>query len=155
QGEPHPPSEGWTPTGRVVALAGASALASFGIARRGVAGATAIAAGTALAARAISNRAIYASSKPIEIQKTIAIDAPIDVVIELWNHLDRFPQFMAHVRHVELGPSGRTRWEVDGPFGTRIAFDAEISRPRPDILLWHTLPGQRVDHRGSVRFEAD
>jgi uncharacterized membrane protein len=49
----------------------------------------------------------------------------------------------------------RSRWRVKGPAGTVLQWDAEIINDEPnELIAWQTLPGARVAHAGSVRFDA-
>jgi uncharacterized membrane protein len=51
-------------------------------------------------------------------------------------------------------PDGRSHWVVKGPAGTTLEWDAEVINDKPnELIAWRTVPGARVDHAGSVRFE--
>jgi uncharacterized membrane protein len=62
---------------------------------------------------------------------------------------------MRHVRDIDIEVGGRkSRWTVDGPAHTTLAFEAETIELEPDRLLaWRTLPNQQIEHEGRVRFE--
>jgi uncharacterized membrane protein len=62
---------------------------------------------------------------------------------------------MSYVEEVRELPDGRQHWEVEGPAGARIEWDAVITeRRRPDVLAWCTEPGAAVEHEGRVLFDA-
>jgi uncharacterized membrane protein len=141
----------WTPAARVGAMAAGAALIGVGVARKGVPGLVAGLAGVAIAARGMTNRPLGRGE--IRISKTIQVRAPVERVFELWNRFDEFPKFMSHVRNVRV-EGDRSFWEVDGPPGMPLHFEAEITLRQPNRAIgWRTLPRQAVDHVGLVRFE--
>jgi uncharacterized membrane protein len=91
----------------------------------------------------------------VMVQKTIFVNRPVNDVFELWSRFDNFPQFMEHVREVDLEIGGRrSMWTVDGPAGTKLEFEAETTAFEPDRLIaWKTVANQPVEHEGTVRFE--
>lgn len=163
QGEPaRAPSDGWAPSTRVAAVSTGAALAAYGLLRRGVPGTALAAAGVALAARGAANLPIarlvghVLGRERIELHKTINLHVPPERVFALWSRLEDFPRFLQHVRSIEVDPRepARSRWEVDGPVGLPIRFEAVTTRVVPDReISWTTLPDQRIEHSGSVRFE--
>src|SRR6185436_6041339 len=157
----HPPSERWTPSARVAAVAAGSTLALYGLARRGVAGAALAVAGGALAARGASDLPLprlldHALGRaPIELRKSIQLHVPAERVFALWSRLESFPRFLQHVRSIEVNPRepARSRWEVDGPAGIPLRFETVTTRVVPGReVSWTTLPDQPIEHTGSVRF---
>jgi len=157
QGEGHAQRQAraWTPALRIGAIAGGGIGAIYGFARRGPVGALARTAGVALVVRAATNRPLGRAGET-RIQKTITVGAPIERVFELWRRLDTFPKFMSHVREVQV-TGDRSHWEVDGPLGVQLRFDAKITRCEANrAIAWQTLPGQAmIEHEGIVRFDAD
>ena len=121
----------WTPALQVGAIGAGSLLAGYGLfARRDAVGKLLglLGGGTDRARRGqpplprlVSHRA------EVMVQKTIIVHAPIHKVFDLWSQLDNFPQFMRHVRDIDIAARRhRSTWTVDGPAGT----DASTSRPR-------------------------
>jgi uncharacterized membrane protein len=48
----------------------------------------------------------------------------------------------------------RSHWQVRGPAGVPIKWDAEVTRLVPDELFaWTSLPGSELEHAGAVHFE--
>jgi uncharacterized membrane protein len=90
----------------------------------------------------------------LEVRKTITIDAPIEQVFATMSHYENFPQFMRNVRSVERHADGTSHWQVAGPAGVAVEWDAETTRREPNRLLaWRSLPGSTVQHEGVLRFE--
>jgi uncharacterized membrane protein len=156
QGEGHVArrAQTWTPALRVGALAGGTLVAGFGLVRGGLLGGLAIVAGGALAARAGFNRPLGHTNE-IRVQKTITVHAPVERVFALWSRFDEFPKFMSHVRDVRVA-GDRSHWEVEGPPGVPLRFDAEITHREPNrMIAWRTIPGHAIDHEGVVRFDGN
>jgi uncharacterized membrane protein len=154
----------WTPAVRGPALVGGALLALWGMVRRGLFAKLAGIAGWALALRAGANQplaqmfALARGKAGIEVKKTIIVHAPIETVFGLWSHVENFPRFMQHVRKVELEDAarGRARWTIDGPGGMPLHFESEVVRSIPNReIAWRTLPDQKIEHAGSIRFEPD
>lgn len=153
----------WPPSVQLGAVTSGALLATWGLlARRGVTGALLATAGGALALRGGLNVPVRellqhaAGRRAIEVQKTLMVRAPIDRVFGLWRHVENFPRFMQHVQDVRVDPQdeNRSRWTVDGPAGRPIEFESTITRVvHLREIAWRTLPGQRIEHAGIVRFE--
>ncbi len=156
EGRPaRPPRQAWRPAMRMGAIATGAGLAAWGIMRRGLFGGVLGAAGGLLALRGTLNQPLGRAfgRGGISVQKTITVNAPIDRVFDLMSRFENFPKFMEHVREVEvIGP--RSRWRVDGPAGSELVYESDITRLEPDrVIEWRTLPGQKIDHTGRVRFD--
>jgi uncharacterized membrane protein len=159
------PLDQWAPIVRVSAVAGGAAAALYGLlVRRGVTGRAIAAAGAALAARGAMNQPVARlldralGRAPVEIRKSIHLEAPPERVFALWSRLESFPRFLQHVREIQVNPRepARSRWEVDGPAGFPIHFETVTTRVVPDReVSWTTLPEQPIEHTGSVRFVPD
>lgn len=94
------------------------------------------------------------ASGKIELKKTLHVNAPVDRVYELWSDFEGFPRFMNNVMEVTDLGQGRSRWVVKGPAGTRVQWNAEVTRVEPGKLLsWQSEPGAVVENSGTVRFE--
>jgi uncharacterized membrane protein len=132
---------------------GAGALAVlWGVAHRGLLGLGAVVGGGYLLACA----AVTRKDGIIQVQKTITIRAPIQHVFRFWSQFENFPRFMEHVREVTRDRKNplRSHWEVAGPGGVTMKWDAEVTRHVPDELFaWKTLPGSGIEHAGSISFE--
>jgi uncharacterized membrane protein/osmotically-inducible protein OsmY len=151
----------WSPATRMILGSGGLALTGYGASHRTLPGALIAAAGVGLLARAAANldarrlTGIGAKRRAVDIQKTITIDAPVELVFAFWTAYENFPRFMSHVR--EVRPSSRqwqSHWTVDGPAGIPVEFDAEVSAFEPNEAFgWRTIDGSAVAHAGLVKFE--
>lgn len=152
----------WPPAWRLVAGAAGLGTGAVGLARGGLTGKALLVGGGALMARAVTNRPVSrltgvgGGRRMIELRKTLLVHAPIDEVYGFWTHVENFPHFMEHVHQVKVNKNNplRSHWEVRGPGGVTMKWDAEVTRHVPDELFaWKTLPGSGVEHAGIVQFE--
>ncbi|HUA22834.1 MAG TPA: SRPBCC family protein [Steroidobacteraceae bacterium] len=114
--------------------------------------------GLALIARSGANmpidRLVGVRRPSMDLQKCIEVAAPIEQVFETFSQLERFPEFMKHVREVHVRGDGTSQWVVEGPAGGTVSWEAVTTRLEPNRLIaWRTLPGSAVDHAGLLRFE--
>lgn len=119
------------------------------------------AAGVLMIARSAINRplseALFATGRSaIRIQKSIAIDAPVERVYGLLRNYDNFPRFMHNVRSVEVRADGTSHWTVAGPAGISVEWDAITTDQEENRLIaWSTAEGSAVDHSGVIRLVAE
>jgi uncharacterized membrane protein len=119
-------------------------------------------AGLGLLARELKNRNLWKTgetgteSGALTLQKTLYVNAPVDEVFELWANFESFPRFMSNVLEVQDLGEGRSHWVVRGPAGSRLQWDAEVTRFEPNrVLAWQTEPGAVVESSGLVHFERE
>ncbi len=152
----------WPPAWRIAVGAGGLGAGLWGVGRGGLTGKALLLGGGALVARAASNRplsrltGVGGARRMIELRKTLLVHAPIDEVYSFWTRVENFPRFMEHVNQVVRDRQNplRSHWEVRGPGGVTMKWDAEVTRHVPDELFaWKTLPGSGVEHAGSIQFE--
>jgi uncharacterized membrane protein len=151
----------WAPTTRLMVGAAGCGLVGYGVVRRDWPGVLFSAAGSLIFARALTNMetgrlvGVGAGRRAVEFQKTIYIDAPVDVVFAFWRNIEDFPRFMTNVREVRrTNVEGQSHWTISGPGGIPIEFDAVVTQFIPNqVLAWKTVEGATVGHAGIVRFE--
>lgn len=154
-----PWQENWPPGVRVImGAAGGALLINALVGSRSALGILGGLAGAALIARSSTNmpidRMVGVRSPAMEVQKCIDVAAPVEQVFETFSQLERFPEFMTHVRQVRVLGDGTSQWTVEGPAGRTISWEAVTTRLEPNRLIaWRTLPGSAVEHAGLLRFE--
>jgi uncharacterized membrane protein len=93
-------------------------------------------------------------SRPIRVQKVIAIDRPAEDLYEFWRRFENLPRFMRHLESVRETGQNRSHWRAKGPAGTTVEWEAEIVDERPgELISWRSLAGSDIENAGSVRFE--
>jgi uncharacterized membrane protein len=150
--------DNWSPAARLVAgIVGAGMIAAALRARAGMC-ALLGAGGSALLARAATNRDLASLAgygrRGITVHKTMNLDAPVERVFELWRDCERFPSFMHNVRDVQRVGENVWRWVVAGPGGVPLHWVAEVTAMEPGrFLRWRSTGDSEVRHGGEVRFE--
>jgi uncharacterized membrane protein len=85
--------------------------------------------------------------------KTIIVGAPLQEVYEAWADFERFPRFMEKVKSVKKTGDRLSPWEVEGPLGKSIEWDAETTLVEPNKRLgWRSLEGSAIATSGMVTF---
>lgn len=118
----------------------------------GLAGAAVLARGTR--SQPLGGLMHSGSGAPVDIEKTIRIDATPEQVYDLWAHYANFPRFMANVAEVRDLGAGLSHWVIKGPAGTACEFNSVLTeQSRPHRLVWRSVPGGDIEQSGEVRFE--
>lgn len=155
--------EKWTPAVRLLATATGRVLMFFALRRRGAVGLALGAAGLALSLRSSTNMSarrltgIGAGRRAVDVQKTITINAPVEQVFQYFSAWENWPQWMSHVREVRRIGSAtsdtRTHWEVDGPAGVTVEWDAITTQLVPnEVIAWKSVEDAAVGNAGIIRF---
>ena len=81
-----------------------------------------------------------------QVTKTVVVSRDVASVYNVWANFETFPYFMKYVEKVEkLGPN-LSHWEVKGPLGTNVDWNAETTRSDPNQrIAWNTK-----DHSGTI-----
>ena len=91
----------------------------------------------------------------VHVSQSITISRPVDQVYTFWRDFSNLPQFMPQLKTVEVKDDTHSHWEIAGPVGMTIAWDAEIINEEPNSVIgWRSLQNPYVDHAGAVRFKA-
>jgi uncharacterized membrane protein len=87
-------------------------------------------------------------------EKTIRVSAPAQKVYEYWRNFQNFPQFMEHVEEVRpvSGNDKLTHWKINGPLGTSVEFDAELTQDVPNKSIGWNSRGGSMETSGVVTF---
>jgi uncharacterized membrane protein len=152
--------QNWSPTARVLAGATGGAMCVYGMSRSGWVGAAIGTVGLGLFARSATNTELtqiigVGVTKPISIEKTIHINAPIDEVYNFWSHYENFSRLVPKRVEVFRTGEGSSRWIVSGPAGVPIEWEAVTTRNVPnEMIAWRSVSGSMVENSGVVRFDA-
>jgi uncharacterized membrane protein len=86
------------------------------------------------------------------IHESIEVQAPLRDVFTYWSNLENFPQIMSNVEEVRVTGQDTSHWQVKGPLGTDIEYDAKTTEMSPERGIGWKSEGE-VDNSGQVRFE--
>ena len=86
------------------------------------------------------------------LEGSIEVNAPVQQVYDYWETLENLPNFMRNVEEVRSIGDNKTHWNVKGPFGASVEFDARTTQnERNEALAWESEDGD-VETSGQVRF---
>ena len=87
------------------------------------------------------------------VHETIEVDAPVEAVYGYWSNFENFPNFMSNIEEVRMTDRDTSHWQVKGPLGKSVEFDARTTEMNPNRGIgWNTTDGE-VMTSGEVRFE--
>ena len=159
---------------RWLSMAAGVGLASYGLAkRRGVAALMFAAGGALLVRRGASGhcdtyqlfgintagtgqdtRQALGGSAGVNVDESITINQPVELLYRFWRNLENLPQVMRHLESVERVTDTLSRWRAKGPANTSVEWNAEIINEIPNQLIaWQSLEGSDVVSAGSVHFD--
>ena len=135
-------------------------LALYGLTRRGTFASLFRTVGTGLLLGSAGRGSVGGSILPhvdrrraVDVQKTLHINAPLELVYAFWSNYENFPLFMSHVREVEDLGGGRSRWSVSGPGDVPIEWHAVLTQKGPnEVIAWRSEPGSMLENAGVIRF---
>jgi uncharacterized membrane protein len=150
-------------TERTASLVGGGLLLFYMLRNRTPIGITAGAVGAELMFRGITGRRYLhewvaeqlpiGDDKPIEVQKSVIVNRPLEEVFNYWRNFENLPSFMSHVRSVRAEEDGRSHWAVHISPKMDLEWDARITEERPnELIAWESLPNSSVQTWGRVRF---
>jgi uncharacterized membrane protein len=89
-----------------------------------------------------------------KVKKSVVVDAPVDIVYDIWHNFENFPNFMGNIEEVRVVGGGRSHWKAKGPLGASAEWDAEITLDQPNESIgWRSIEGDRnVKTAGRVNF---
>ena len=144
----------------LLAALGGGVLGYYAMTRRTSSGELAAVAGLGFLARTLGStdmKRLFGSgdgTQPVDLQKTIEINASPETVFDIWSKYENFPHFMSHVVEVRDLGDQRSHWVVKGPAGANIEWVSVLTEStRPSVLAWECEPGAEVENAGSVRLE--
>jgi uncharacterized membrane protein len=159
-------------TERLVSGVGGGGLVLAGLRRGGALGALTALLGGALLGRAISGHcavkqrlAATAEKKRLAadhgwqsaaaVSHATVIQRPIAHVYAFCRDFRNLPQFMRHLRRVDVQDDHRSHWVIDAPLGRTLEWDTVITEDRPlERISWESAPESSIRHTGWMQFHA-
>jgi uncharacterized membrane protein len=146
---------------RWASIVGGSAMVLMGLQQRSLRGIlTAIAGGGlayhgATADKSLQDKVVDATgiNKAIRVEKTVTINKSAEELYNYWHNFENLPNFMKHVKSVQVLDMRRSHWVANARLGQTIEWDADIINDQPNQLIaWASEEGAQVDNSGFVRF---
>ncbi len=90
------------------------------------------------------------------VERSIEVNAPVERCYAMWTDFENFPQFMKNVNFIRhKGDEGVWLWEVKGPLGKNVSWEAEVDSMQPNkAVSWHSVRDAEVNNSGAVTFES-
>lgn len=111
--------------------------------------------GICLAYQGLGKTEVDFRAENINIKTALTVNRTRDQVYAAWRRLDELPNFMKHLKQVEVLDQTTSEWTafIPGHIGT-LSWKSEIVKDDPGALLsWHSLPGSSIENAGKVTFE--
>ena len=94
-----------------------------------------------------------AARRRVHLRTTVELERPVHEVFEFCRDFENFPRVIQSLHSVTDFQDGRSHWEVMSPTGEILAWDAQVTKYVPNVVLaWRSLPGSVVDCNGLIRF---
>ena len=92
-------------------------------------------------------------ARGIHVREAITINASPEELYDFWRHFENLPQVMPNLESVEEVDFKLSRWTATALGGVPISWISETINEVPyDTIGWKTLPGESIQHAGSVVF---
>ena len=90
---------------------------------------------------------------PQRVHESIEVQAPLEDIFSYWSNFENFSNFMQNVEEVRMTGQDTSHWQVKGPLGKSVEFDARTTEMDPSRGIgWITVEGE-VMTSGEARFE--
>ncbi len=92
-----------------------------------------------------------------QVTRTIIVKADTKKAFQAWANFENFPRFMEHVKSVRMTGPKTSHWEVEGPLGKTVEWNAETTTIDDNKRIgWSTKDneGSDVTTSGQVTFNS-
>jgi uncharacterized membrane protein len=99
-------------------------------------------------------RHALSGGKGVHVRESITVNASPEELYTFWRQLERLPEVMPHLERVEQLDFKLSRWTAKAFGQMPVSWTAEIINEVPfETIGWKTLPGESIQHAGSVVFK--
>jgi uncharacterized membrane protein len=93
-------------------------------------------------------------ARGVHVRESITVNASPEELYNFWRRLEQLPQVMPHLERVEQLDFKVSRWTAKTFGQVPVTWMAEIINEIPfETIGWRTLPGESIQHAGSVVFK--
>jgi uncharacterized membrane protein len=90
----------------------------------------------------------------LRMSRSVVINRSPEELYDFWHDFANFPRFMYHLKSVQVTGPRTSHWVANGPAGTHVEWDSEITADTPNQLIaWRSVEGADIDNSGIVQFE--
>ena len=94
-----------------------------------------------------------AARRRVHLRRTLELTRPVHEVFEFCRDFENFPRVIQSLHSVTDFQDGRSHWEVMSPRGEVLAWDAQVTKYVPNVVIaWRSLPDSVVHCNGLIRF---
>ena len=105
--------------------------------------------------RSPDTRRALSGERGIHVRESITVNASPEELYTFWRQLERLPEVMPLLERVEQLDFKLSRWTAKAFGGVPLRWHAEIINEVPfETIGWRTLPGESIQHAGSVVFKS-
>jgi uncharacterized membrane protein len=169
--DPKPVEPNLSHVERLTCAGSGSLLALAGIRRGGMLGTLAALAGGALLASGISGysalkrrvaktgqerrvAAEHGWDTAAALSHSVIIQRPIGEVYAFCREFRNLPQFMRHLKRVDVTDDRHSHWVVESPLGSPLEWDTVITEDwRNQRIAWESATGAALRHTGWLQFD--
>jgi uncharacterized membrane protein len=99
-------------------------------------------------------RHALSGARGVHVRESITVNASPEELYNFWRRLEQLPQVMPHLERVEQLDFKVSRWTAKTFGQVPVTWMAEIINEIPfETIGWRTLPGESIQHAGSVVFK--
>jgi uncharacterized membrane protein len=81
-----------------------------------------------------------------QVTRSIIVKADVATAYDAWASFENFPRFMKNIKSVRTTGPNMSHWEMEGPVGTKIEWDAETTRMEPNKrIAWSSKDHEDSD----------
>ena len=104
---------------------------------------------------AVDTKHALSGQQGVHVRESICINASTEALYTFWRRLERLPEVMPLLERVEQIDFKVSRWTAKAFGGVPLTWMAEIINEVPfETIGWRTLPGEPIQHAGSVVFKS-
>ncbi len=89
---------------------------------------------------------------PEQVTRSIIVKGSMDKIYSIWADFQNFPHFMQYIRSIALTGNDTSHWEMSGPLGKTIEWNARITANDVNKrIAWSSTDGD-IKTSGQVTF---
>lgn len=103
-----------------------------------------------------SRAATVRASRSVKVERSITVNRSPSELYQLWRDPANLPRWMEHVTSVERIDDRHAQWTMEGPAGHTMRWVAEVIVDVPnERIAWKSVADAEVPNAGSVHFDGD